>query len=192
MHSFEGLWSSRAPENECRGVWGGVERTTWERSLAFARFLITRFLTPKEELWNLCRVLFLLQSYVYFINMMPNRNSSPIRSLSSSLPLPSAPLFCSLPALVILHPAPLKACGVGSAVPRELSAFLFSSRPSHPSPMECWGPLYSMIPVLPYLTVHRNTRVTLGSNITNRHCLKPLERGIPFHLKQDQCLHCCK
>lgn len=192
MHSFGGLWNSRAPENECRCVCWGAEGNIWERSLAFARFLITRFLTPKEELWNLCHVLFLLQSYMYFINRMPNWNSSPVRSLSSSLPLPSVPLFCSLPALVILDPAPLKACEVGSAVPRELSAFLFSSRPSHPSPVECCASfLNDSCPTVPN-SPPKHPGVPLGSNITNQHCLKPLERGVPFHLKQDQCLHCCK
>jgi len=147
--------------------------------LGFRQILKNQVLDPKGGTMEFMLCFIPMISYMYFINMMLNCNSSTVCSLSSSLPLSSVPLFCSLPA-------PLKACGVGSAVPREIFAFLFSSRPSHLSYVECCASLFNdSYPILP------NTSPKY-LDTTVFHCLKTPEHGIPFYLKQDQCLHCCK
>lgn len=117
--------------------------------LGFRQILDHQILDPKGGAMEFMSCFIPIMSYMYFRMVMPNCNSSTVCSLSSPLPLSSAPLFC-LPLLVIGLPAPLTARGVGSAVPRELFAFPFSSRLSLLSYAECGASLFKdSYPILP-------------------------------------------
>lgn len=149
--------------------------------LGFRQILKNQVLDPKGGTMEFMSCFIPIISYMYFINMMPNCNSSTVCSLSSSLPLSSVPLCCSLPA-------PLK--GLWSwqccPVPWELFTFLSSSRPSHLSYVEGCASLFNVS----YPTIPNTSPKYLDTTVF--HCLKTPEHEIPFYLKQDQCLHCCK